>query len=69
MYTLLLVTSITMSEQEALLLIKEAEKAVAYKSFFGGNKTEEAGELYYKAGNQFKLLKKWKESGYLISRT
>jgi len=52
-----------MSESEAIEYLKEAEKASNYKSFFGGNKNEEASELYNKAGNQFKLLKKWKESG------
>lgn len=52
-----------MSEREALQIIAEAEKAGAYKSFFGGNKNEEAAELFSKAGNQFKLLKNWKASG------
>ena len=52
-----------MSEKEALEYLKEAEKAALYKSFFGATKTEEAAEFYNKAGNQYKLLKRWKESG------
>ncbi|ORZ41408.1 soluble NSF attachment protein [Catenaria anguillulae PL171] len=51
---------------EAEALIEKAEKrlnAGVLSSLFGGNKYEEAEELYTKAANQFKLGKKWKEAG------
>ncbi|KAF9906655.1 hypothetical protein EC991_000380 [Linnemannia zychae] len=53
-----------MSEREAQELIAKADKKAASSSwFFGGNKYEEAAELYTKAGNIFKMAKRWKESG------
>ncbi|KAG0051031.1 hypothetical protein BGZ83_004186 [Gryganskiella cystojenkinii] len=53
-----------MSEREAQELIAKAEKKATSSSwFFGGNKYEEAAELYTNAGNIFKLAKRWKESG------
>ncbi|KAI9223842.1 N-ethylmaleimide-sensitive factor attachment protein, alpha [Blastocladiella britannica] len=51
---------------EAESLIEQAEKKLkggVLSSLFGGNKFEEAEELYTKAANQFKLGKKWKEAG------
>ncbi|KAI9090806.1 soluble NSF attachment protein [Phlyctochytrium arcticum] len=50
-------------EREGRNLLAEAEKKAAYKSFFGGNKLEEASDLYAKAANAFKLGKKWREAG------
>jgi alpha-soluble NSF attachment protein len=44
-------------------LLEEAGKKLAHKSFFGGNKMDEAQSLYGRAGNAFKLSKQWKESG------
>lgn len=51
------------SEEEAYNLLREAEKKKNYKGWFGGNKLDEAIELYQRAGNNFKLAKKWKEAG------
>lgn len=47
-----------MSAAEAEALIEKAEKKLNSFGWFGGNKFEEAGELYTKAGNSFKLAKK-----------
>ncbi|KAF9975059.1 hypothetical protein BGZ73_001419 [Actinomortierella ambigua] len=53
-----------MSEREAQELITKADKKLTSSSwFFGGNKFEEAAELYTQAGNIYKLNKRWKESG------
>ncbi|KAF9413749.1 hypothetical protein BGZ94_000634 [Podila epigama] len=53
-----------MSEREAQELVAKADKKATSSSwFFGGNKYEEAAELYTKAGNIFKMAKRWKESG------
>ncbi|KAJ3313723.1 hypothetical protein HDU76_002559 [Blyttiomyces sp. JEL0837] len=52
-----------MSDREALALLAEAEKCANYKGWFGANKLDEASELYAKAGNCFKLAKKFKEAG------
>ena len=43
-------------------LNEEAEKALKYKSFFGGNKLEEAADLFLQAANAFKLSKQLKLS-------
>jgi alpha-soluble NSF attachment protein len=48
-----------MSEREAQELIAKADKKAASSSwFFGGNKYEEAAELYTKAGNIYKMAKR-----------
>jgi len=48
-----------MSEREAQELIAKADKKVTSSSwFFGGNKYEEAAELYTQAGNIFKMAKR-----------
>ncbi|KAG0228303.1 hypothetical protein BGW42_002295 [Actinomortierella wolfii] len=53
-----------MSEREAQELVAKADKKATSTSwFFGGNKYEEAAELYTQAGNIYKLNKRWKESG------
>lgn len=44
-------------------LAGKADKKLKSFSFFGGNKYEEAAELYEKAANQFKLAKAFKEAG------
>lgn len=38
-------------------LLEEAKKAQGYKSFFGGNKQDDAQSLFGRAGNTFKLAK------------
>ncbi|KAJ3343649.1 nuA3 HAT complex component nto1 [Gonapodya sp. JEL0774] len=50
-------------ESEAFALIQEAEKKAAHKSWFGGNKLDEAAELFSRAANKFQLLKNWKDAG------
>ncbi|CAG8498240.1 10147_t:CDS:2 [Paraglomus brasilianum] len=52
-----------MSEHEAQALVAKADKKAASLGWFGGNKFEEASELYNKAANTFKLGKRWKEAG------
>ncbi|KAF9954895.1 hypothetical protein BGZ72_004182 [Mortierella alpina] len=53
-----------MSEREAQELVAKADKKATSSSwFFGGNKFEEAAELYTKAANIYKMAKRWKESG------
>ena len=52
-----------MSEREAQELIAKADKKAASSSwFFGGNKYEEAAELYTKAGNIYKMAKRCRSS-------
>lgn len=58
------------NEQKARQLIAEAEKKLSSssKGFFsqfigGGNKTDEAIDCYVRAGNMFKLARKWDEAG------
>ncbi|KAI9179420.1 vesicular-fusion protein S17 [Blastocladiella emersonii ATCC 22665] len=56
---------------EAELLMEKANKklnAGVFSSLFGGNKHEEAEELFTKAANQYKLGKKWKEAGDAFSQ-
>jgi len=50
-----------MSEREAQELVAKADKKATSSSwFFGGNKYEEAAELYTKAGNIYKMAKRCK---------
>lgn len=57
-----------MSEREAQELIAKADKKVTSSSwFFGGNKYEEAAELYTKAGNIYKMAKRCRSSQTHIS--
>lgn len=49
-----------MSGQE---LLAQAAKKENYTSFFGGNKTDDAIELYVEAANCFKLNKQVREAG------
>ncbi|XP_070492128.1 alpha-soluble NSF attachment protein-like [Chironomus tepperi] len=57
------------NEQKALQAIAEAkEKLNSSKGLFGlfgngGNKVEEAIECYCRAGNMFKIAKKWQQAG------
>lgn len=54
-------TTTTMSEREAQELVAKADKKATSSSwFFGGNKYEEAAELYTNAGNIFKMAKRCK---------
>ncbi|KAI9203067.1 soluble NSF attachment protein [Polychytrium aggregatum] len=50
-------------EREAIGHLQEAVKKANYTGWFGGNKLDEAAELYAKAANSFKLAKKWQEAG------
>jgi len=43
--------------------VQKAEARLKKWSLFGGNKEEEALEMYNKAAAQFKLSKQWKEAG------
>ncbi|KAI9496763.1 soluble NSF attachment protein [Zychaea mexicana] len=53
-----------MSERQAQELLQAADKRLNGWSFFGGgNKQEDAAELYEKAGNTFKLAQRWSEAG------
>ncbi|KAI5736274.1 hypothetical protein M8J76_001618 [Diaphorina citri] len=57
------------NEQKARQLVAEAEKKISssskgfFSQFTGGNKTDEAIDLYVRAGNLFKLGKKWNDGG------
>ncbi|KAI9332418.1 soluble NSF attachment protein [Pilaira anomala] len=52
------------SEQQARDLIAQAQKKLKSWSFFGpSNKSEDAAELYEKAGNMFKLAQQWNNAG------
>lgn len=61
-------------EQKAIDLMSQADKKLKsaggfFGSFFGGSsKTEEAAELYTKAGNTFKMAKKWAAAGDAFCR-
>ncbi|KAK3828181.1 MAG: soluble NSF attachment protein [Benniella sp.] len=55
-----------MSEREAQELVAKAEKRSTSSSWFGLSSTakyEESAELYTKAANMYKMIKKWRESG------
>jgi len=41
-------------------LLADAEKKAKYTGWFGGNKLEEAAELFQRAANQLKLAKQCK---------
>ncbi|KAI8923368.1 soluble NSF attachment protein [Entophlyctis helioformis] len=49
-------------------LMAEAERKAKAKGWFGGNKLDEAADLYGRAGNAFKLAKKLRESGDAFMR-
>jgi alpha-soluble NSF attachment protein len=51
-----------MSDSQAQSLLKKAEEKENYKSWFGGNKLDEAYDLYQQAANGFKLSKNSKLS-------
>lgn len=56
-------SQLTMSERQAQELLQQADKRLNSWSWFGGgNKEEEAAELYEKAGNTFKLAQRCKPS-------
>lgn len=46
----------------------KADKRLKSFSLFGGNKYEEAAEMYEKAANQFKLAKAWNEAGETFTK-
>lgn len=48
-------------EREGRTLLAEADKKASHKGWFGGNKLEDASDLYAKAANAFKLAKKCKD--------
>eukprot|EP01060_Flectonema_neradi_P034076 TRINITY_DN587_c3_g1_i1.p1 TRINITY_DN587_c3_g1~~TRINITY_DN587_c3_g1_i1.p1 ORF type:complete len:309 (+),score=87.42 TRINITY_DN587_c3_g1_i1:38-928(+) len=54
--------------KKAQELYDSAEKKLKKWFSFGGNKYEEAAELFEKAGNQFKLAKEWKSAGAAFMR-
>jgi hypothetical protein len=59
-----------MSEREALKLLAEAEKKskqpTGFASWFGSNTLDEAADLYSRAGNTFKIIKKCESSTRLL---
>ncbi|KRX18619.1 Soluble NSF attachment protein [Trichinella nelsoni] len=61
------------SESKAQKIMQEAEKKSRITSgffgLFGGSKVDEACELYVKAGNLFKIAKKWTEAGDAFVRS
>jgi len=54
---------------KALALVEKAEKKLASWSLFGGNKYEDAAELFIKAANLFKVSKEWDEAGAAFEQT
>ena len=50
-------------ELEAFDLLEKANKKATATSWFGGNKFDEAAELYKASGNKFKQVKQFKEAG------
>lgn len=54
-------------EEKAAQYMQQAEKKLQKSGFMsmfsGGNKNEEAAELYAKAANSYKMAKKWREAG------
>ncbi|KAJ3123565.1 hypothetical protein HK098_001820 [Nowakowskiella sp. JEL0407] len=51
------------SAREAQALLEQANKKSKQTGWFGGNKLDEAADIYASAANSFKLAKKWKEAG------
>eukprot|EP01064_Diplonema_japonicum_P037901 TRINITY_DN9015_c0_g1_i1.p1 TRINITY_DN9015_c0_g1~~TRINITY_DN9015_c0_g1_i1.p1 ORF type:complete len:313 (+),score=83.46 TRINITY_DN9015_c0_g1_i1:62-940(+) len=49
-------------------LFDQAEKKLKKWFSFGSGKYEEAGDLFQKAGNQFKISKEWKSAGTAFMR-
>ncbi|KAJ3272259.1 hypothetical protein HDV01_005798 [Terramyces sp. JEL0728] len=49
--------------QDPDFLYAEAEKKSTQKGWFGGNKLDEAADLYGRAGNAYKLKREFKKSG------
>ena len=49
-------------------LMKKADKKLSSFGFFGGNKYDDAAEMYERAGNQFKLAKACKCTARFLSR-
>ncbi|KAJ3256908.1 hypothetical protein HK103_005026 [Boothiomyces macroporosus] len=49
--------------QDPDFLFAEAEKKSTQKGWFGGNKLDEAADLYGRAGNAYKLKREFKKSG------
>jgi alpha-soluble NSF attachment protein len=46
------------TERDAIDCLKEADKLAKYTGWFGGNKQEDAADMYNKAANAFKMAKK-----------
>eukprot|EP00013_Stygamoeba_regulata_P023777 CAMPEP_0177649518 /NCGR_PEP_ID=MMETSP0447-20121125/11438_1 /TAXON_ID=0 /ORGANISM="Stygamoeba regulata, Strain BSH-02190019" /LENGTH=286 /DNA_ID=CAMNT_0019152299 /DNA_START=59 /DNA_END=919 /DNA_ORIENTATION=- len=58
-----------MADTRGDALMAEAEKKLNSFSWFGGgSKTEEAAEIYTKAGNAYKVAKKWEQAGLAFSK-
>ena len=57
-----------MPSSKAQELFDSAEKKLKKWFSLGGNKYEEAAELFEKSGNQFKLAKEWKSAGSAFMR-
>ncbi|KAJ1963499.1 vesicular-fusion protein S17 [Dimargaris xerosporica] len=59
-----------MADSEAHRLLDQASKKATTKGWFGfgGPKYDEAAELYSRAGNSFKLAKKWSDAGQAYLR-
>ena len=57
-----------MADREGDELLTQARAKLSYKGWFGGNKLDEAAELFVKAANRFQMAKKWKEAGDAFSQ-
>lgn len=55
--------------QKAHELMDKAEKKLGSWSLFGGNKYEDAAELFTKAANLFKVSKEWDDAGAAFEQT
>jgi alpha-soluble NSF attachment protein len=51
------------SNTEANDLVAQAKKKASYSGWFGGNKFDEAADLYQRAANSYKLSK---DCGYIL---
>lgn len=56
------------SETEAQELMAKADKKANSTSWFGGNKHEEAADLYARAANSYKMAKLWNEAGNAFNK-